>query len=172
MRVLRIFSLLALILFQTSSARGQDQRPVPCSEPEFRLFDFWVGEWEVEANGKVAGHSRITRILGDCVIFEEWESAGGGFAGKSFNRYDASDGKWHQQWVDNQGTVLELAGGREGASMILEGGATTADGQPVLHRITWTDNDDGTVRQVWENSRDEGSNWAAVFDGLYRPQGP
>ena len=154
MRFFLIISLFALIALNASSVQSQEQRPVPCSDHEFRRFDFWVGEWEVEANGKLAGRSRVTQILGDCVIFEEWESIGGGFAGKSFNRYDSIDGMWHQQWVDNQGTVLELSGNREGASMILEGRATGVDGNPVLHRITWTDNDDGSVRQVWESSRD------------------
>lgn len=171
MRSRLLVALILLLVLCPSMAQGQDQRTVPCSDPEHRLFDFWVGEWEVEANGKIAGRSRITKILGGCVIFEEWESSGGGFAGRSFNRYDTVDGNWHQQWVDNQGTVLELMGGRVGESMILEGVTIVGDEQAVLQRITWTDNDDGTVRQVWENSRDEGATWSTVFDGLYRPGG-
>jgi hypothetical protein len=27
--------------------------------------------------------------------------------------------------------------------------------------------DDGTVRQVWEKSKDDGQTWNAVFDGVY-----
>ena len=71
---MRPYWLLSLLLIPllAPSAQSQELRSVPCSDPEYRLFDFWVGEWEVEANGKLAGHSQITRTLGDCVIFEEW----------------------------------------------------------------------------------------------------
>ncbi len=38
-------------------------------------------------------------------------------------------------------------------------------GQEVLHRITWTDNEDGTVRQLWETTTN--GNVKIVFDGSY-----
>jgi hypothetical protein len=152
-------------------AKAQETPPPPCSSEEYRAFDFWIGEWEVEANGKPAGRSHVSRILDGCVIYEEWESYNGGFVGKSFNRYDRVDGLWHQTWVDNQGSSLDLAGTREGNTMILEGASIGSGGESVLNRITWIANEDGTVRQVWESSRDDGLSWATIFDGLYRPAG-
>ena len=50
--------------------------------------------------------------------------------------------------------------------MVLQGTSVTPRGTS-LNRITWTPNQDGTVRQHWENSRDEGATWQTVFDGLY-----
>jgi hypothetical protein len=41
------------------------------------------------------------------------------------------------------------------------------EGRPVKHRITWTPNADGSVRQLWESSGPNGQ-WVVVFDGLYR----
>ena len=38
----------------------------PCSGAEYRQFDFWLGEWEVESGGKRAGTNRITRVQGGC----------------------------------------------------------------------------------------------------------
>ena len=35
-------------------------------------------------------------------------------------------------------------------------------------RITWTPNADGSVRQHWETSTDDGKTWKTSFDGLYR----
>jgi hypothetical protein len=35
-------------------------------------------------------------------------------------------------------------------------------------RITWTANADGSVRQLWESSDDEGKTVTVAFDGLYR----
>ena len=51
--------------------------------------------------------------------------------------------------------------------MVLEG-KHVAGGESVVDRIAWTNNGDGTVRQVWEKSKDDGESWNAVFDGLYK----
>jgi hypothetical protein len=51
--------------------------------------------------------------------------------------------------------------------MILSGTLAAADGSgKVQHRISWTPNDDGSVRQHWESSTD-GEEWTTLFDGLY-----
>src|SRR5882672_4609826 len=85
---------------------------LPCSQPEFRQFDFWIGEWEVySTNGKKAGNSRISLMLDSCVILEEWKSVnavkGLIYAGKSFNKYNPASKQWQQTWVDNTGGSIE-----------------------------------------------------------------
>jgi hypothetical protein len=140
-------------------------KPRPCSSVEARQFDFWIGEWTVTANGKEAGTNRITSILGGCVLLEEYESPGG-YAGKSFNFYDESTGKWHQTWVDNSGLRLRLTGEFADGRMVLSG-TSQRTGKTVIDRITWHNNPDGTVRQVWDVSGDGGATWNTVFDGLY-----
>lgn len=64
----------------------------PCkAAPEYRQFDFWIGEWDVKTpQGGLAGSSSVQLILGQCIIFENWTS-GAGSAGKSFNIYDVND---------------------------------------------------------------------------------
>lgn len=159
--------LCALLSFvAVPFAQDGDAPPAPCSSDECRLFDFWIGEWEVEVGGKQAGTSSITSILGGCIIFEQWHSVKSAYAGKSFNRYDTGDGMWHQYWVDTTGGVLNLAGHYSDGKMVLEG-TSLAKGKEVLNRITWHNNEDGTVRQVWEQSPD-GDTWTKSFDGLYR----
>ena len=44
---------------------------------------------------------------------------------------------------------------------------TKADGKKYRNRITWTKNEDGTVRQLWEVLGQEG-NVSISFDGLYK----
>ena len=134
----------------------------PCSSPQFRQFDFWIGEWEVEANGKRAGSNKITSIYGGCVLEERWQGASG-VSGASFNTFDSETGLWHQAWVDSTGGRLALSGKFEKGRMQLAG--KRHDGG--IDRVTWTPNGDGTVRQVWESSKD-GRKWDIVFDGLYR----
>ena len=141
-------------------------RAAPCDAPDFRQFDFWVGEWRVETpDGKFHGTNRIEREYGDCVIHEHYIT-GRGYSGESLNIYDASRKVWHQSWVDNTGTLLVLEGHLTDGKMVLEGDAIGTDGQVSKQRITWTPNPDGTVRQLWEATDAKGA-WTTSFDGLY-----
>jgi hypothetical protein len=137
-----------------------------CDSAMHRQFDFWLGEWEVRTpNGKLAGVNRIEREYDGCVLHERYASERG-YKGESLNAFDPGRNVWHQTWVDNQGTLLLLAGGLRGASMVLEGETRDASGRPTRHRITWTPNADGSVRQHWESTDDRGR-WTTAFDGLY-----
>jgi tetratricopeptide (TPR) repeat protein len=144
----------------------------PCrANEEYRQFDFWLGEWDVSAAGQPAGTNDVRLILGDCVVFENWQGASG-LAGKSFNFYDAAEGHWRQIWVDDTGSVLDFTGGVEDGVMRYT--ATTRDhetGATTRHRLSFTPGPDGTVRQLWEQSNDDGATWQAVFDGRYVPRG-
>jgi hypothetical protein len=137
-----------------------------CEAPEHRQFDFWVGEWQVSrADGQPAGTNRITREYGGCVIHEHYTTPRG-YAGESLNAWDADRKVWHQTWVDTAGTVPLLEGRLVGNEMVLEGPGMD-EGRPIRHRITWTPNADGSVRQHWESSGADGA-WKTLFDGTYR----
>lgn len=162
---------LAVLLMMGGGAFGQDPAaqpaPRPCGQPEASQFDFWLGEWEVLAKDKVVGHNLISRIHGGCTLLEEYEATGGVFEGKSFNYFDPADDHWHQVWVDNSGTRLHLKGEFAEGRMVMSG-KRLFKGAHVIDRISWTDNSDGTVRQLWELSSDDGKSWQVLFDGLYR----
>ncbi|WP_416306657.1 hypothetical protein [Neptunicella sp. SCSIO 80796] len=140
-----------------------------CEGEKYDQFDFWLGNWTVTTPaGKLAGTNQITQEMNNCVLHEQY-STPSGYQGSSFNIYDAVFDKWHQTWVDNSGTLLELDGGLVGKNMVLQGKGKDQQGNPVLHRISWTPNDDGTVRQHWQQSDDSGEHWTTLFDGLYTP---
>jgi hypothetical protein len=142
-----------------------------CETPAHHQFDFWLGEWQVRTpDGKLAGVNRIEREYGGCVLHERY-STDKGFSGESLNAYDAGRRLWHQTWVDNQGTLLLLEGDWVGGSMVLQGETVEEGGVRTRHRITWTPNADGTVRQHWETSDDKGQ-WGTFFDGLYSRKTP
>lgn len=158
--------ILLFALF-TQSAPAPPSRPAACQGPEFAQFDFWLGEWEVLGpKGNRAGTNSITRAHGGCVVLERWSGAGG-VTGSSFNIYTPATRTWHQIWVDNGGTLLQLEGQFADGRMRLEGAGLTAKG-PMLNRITWTPQPDGSVRQFWEISTDDGKTWQTSFDGSYR----
>jgi len=144
-----------------------------CGEPARRQFDFWVGNWDVTGpqGMQVIGRSRVESRLGDCIIHEHWFGKGGTI-GESFNIYNADTRQWEQFWVDNGGNRLHLAGGIDRLGrMVLEGRHDKPDAATGIvgrERIAWTPNADGTVRQLWESSKDDGKTWVVSFDGLYR----
>jgi hypothetical protein len=163
--------LVFVLLLLVNAVQAGSPPPIACQGPEFSQFDFWVGEWDVFGpKGNPAGRNSITRTHGGCVILENWTSAGGS-TGSSFNIYTPATKKWHQIWVDSAGTLLQLEGELRNGSMTLEGEGLTPKGR-MLNRITWTPRSDGTVRQFWEISTDNGKTWQASFDGTYRKARP
>ncbi|MBT8306628.1 MAG: hypothetical protein KJN85_06800, partial [Maribacter sp.] len=76
--------------------------------------------------------------------------------------------QWEQIWIDNQGQQLHLKGNRVENQMILTSDQLkNQDGEPFQNRITWTHNENGTVRQLWEILQ-EGKEITIAFDGLYK----
>ncbi len=154
--------LMPLLTFSTLVAQQSSQLV-----PEQRQFDFWLGRWEVrDAAGTLQGRNHVEALLGGRVLQEHWQGAKGG-GGTSLNAYLPGKKVWHQTWVDDQGNVLDLEGGLEGASMVLRG-ETVARGARQLERITWTPLPDGRVRQLWQQSQDGGATWKTAFDGYYQ----
>lgn len=138
----------------------------PCkARPEFRQFDFWIGEWlPKNAQGVTVGTSSIQLILGSCIIFENWETPVS--AGKSFNLFDTRDGKWHQTWVDAKGFSTHYVGGLVDGKMVLDS-ESVQNGKKTTARMTFSKLPNGDVRQHGENSTDEGKTWTTTFDFIY-----
>ena len=142
----------------------------PCkSSADHRAFDFWIGEWDVTMNGAAAGENHVYPILEGCVLFENWTSSTGS-TGKSFNFYDRGEGMWKQVWIDDRGGVLEFTGTIRDGSLHYSATTRGANGTTTLHKLVFTPNDDGSVRQFWTQSTDGGENWQTAFDGHYEKQ--
>ena len=160
-----LFLLLSLSLFAQK----------PCSLPEFRQFDFWIGEWEAfGVNGKKGGDSKISLILDSCIILEEWTSAGVQqglqYAGKSFNTWNRAARQWQQTWVDNTGNTTSFTRGKFEDNRII----FSTDPFPfskdtiAIRRLTFFNLGIDKVRQLGELSKDRGATWATEYDLEYR----
>jgi hypothetical protein len=160
-------SFIAAFLISISSV-AQTNSCACCTEKHAE-FDFWIGNWEVtNPNGTKAGENTIEKSQGNCVLTENWTSATPGYTGTSNNFYNAKAKQWEQIWVDNSGGLLHLKGNKFGNQMILQTDKeSNAEGKTFYHRVTWTDNEDGTVRQLWETIT-EGKEIVIAFDGLYK----
>ena len=138
-----------------------DRNAHPClHSPEFRQFDYWLGEWDVEIGGQKLAKSSVQLILDDCVIFENYTGQGS-YAGKSFSLYDAASKKWEQRYVDSGGALHNWSGG------LVDGVMTFRwDHDNTFNRMTYTKEGPDRVRQVLETSAD-GKSWTKTYDGLY-----
>lgn len=145
----------------------------PCmGNAQARQFDFWIGEWDAFVNGtnNLAGHSKIERVSGGCMILENWTSAGTSYSGKSMNFVDPVSQKWKQVWVGSNGiNASEFINGeyRDGA-MRFECDGTTAQGAKALVHFYFFNQGPDQVRQFHETSVDGGKTWVTTYDFIYK----
>jgi hypothetical protein len=173
-----IKSVLAATLFASALGAQAPTPPTPCAQdPNFRQFDFWVGEWEVTPKQLPAGapkpKSRVEKILNDCVIFENWLPPQGA-GGKSFNIYNRTTKKWEQTWVDGSGSVVHFSGEVRDGNMYYTTEGPGPNGQTRRGKMTFFRISADSVRQLWEASTDDGKTWTTAFDGMYvrKPASP
>ena len=157
-------------LLMSSGAMAQPVAP-SCDDDIYRAFDFWLGEWEVfDVNGNKAGDNRITSQENGCLLLEEWTSAQG-VTGQSYNFYDTGLEKWRQVWVSVHGSIDYSGGINEDGAMVLEGESAYRTGVVAPFKGTWTLQEDGSVRQHFEQYDAEKEEWVDAFIGIYRKKG-
>ena len=144
----------------------------PCAyAAENRQFDFWLGEWSVvTSKGETAaGDSRIELILKDCVVQENWTSAGNiGYSGKSYNIYNAALKRWEQYWVDNAGGNIFFYGGlKDGAMDYWTDEIPQPDGKKLKRHLQFIKLGPDKVRQFSQGSNDGGKTWFVEYDFTY-----
>jgi hypothetical protein len=142
-----------------------------CSAPEYRQFDFWIGDWDVfdsDNPDHAVARAHISRILDGCVLLEDYAATNSAH-GQSFNIYDSSVGVWRQTWVTNRGQFLALEGKADRTGMVFTGCDRTSSGKERQVRGTWTPVSGG-VREIAVISLDGGKTWEPWFDIVFRPR--
>ena len=100
MRSMLVIGLLCALLTPTGAAQ--------CRSPEYRQFDFWVGDWDaydLPDMAKAVARIQVSSIMEGCALREVYVQKDG-LNGESFTLWDASRGRWHQSWVTNRGALL------------------------------------------------------------------
>jgi hypothetical protein len=173
----RIAAVFILLAFAAGAAARIDGGPkaaavktAPCDAPNYRQFDFWIGDWDVFDSDNLklkVARVRVEPILNGCVLRETYEATDG-HQGQSFSIFDASRQVWHQSWVTNSGQLLIVEGGMQSGAMILNGVDRTPDGKERRVRGIWKAASAG-VRESATRSIDGGLTWKPWFDLLFRP---
>jgi hypothetical protein len=152
---------LALAACVTAQAQATDE---PCSAPEYRQMDFWLGSWDVRWDATPgipagSGTNTITREYGNCVIQEQFDGgvSTGGLIGHSVSVYHAPAQLWRQTWVDNRGGYFALTGGPVGDDFVL---TNTRLGEQAPHlRMIYEDIGPDSLTWRWQRSAD-GQTWS------------
>lgn len=164
----------ALALAVPPPSDAQDDRPKPCSSPEARQLDFWIGEWTLTSRARIgpgeddfasgAASNNIRAVLDGCVILENFDgmTAAEGFRGMSVSSWNPALGKWQQTWVDNAGGYLDFVGGMEGDKMILSREAER-EGVKFLQRMVFENITADSLDWLWERSDDQGETWTLLW---------
>ena len=134
------------------------------------LISGWVNGMSIKPGGdaKVAD-SRIERKHNGCAEIESWMPLRGA-GGTSLNHWDTNAGVWRQKWVGSSPGAVEFTGGVTEGKMVLTGIWPSPGAPLTLVRMSYTANEDGSVRQFGESSTDHGVSWQSAFDFTYRPK--
>lgn len=165
---------LALALCALSAVAQTTAQPKPCTEPEQKQLDFWVGSWELSWPGQTAsetqhGTNRIERIMEGCVVEENFSGDEAmHLRGMSVSMFNSRTAKWQQTWVDNEGGYLDFVGEFKDGQMILGREATGPNGAKILQRMVWKNITPNEFDWSWESSKDGGKTWQVMWPIHYK----
>jgi len=164
----RVTLMLWVVVMAATPLWAQTNQAPPCSAPEFRQLDFWVGNWDLEFTKPDGSIGKATnRIVkdeyGSCVISEHFRMpggpAGGDYIGGSHSIYDVQTKSWRQVWVDNGGGYFDLRGGPvTGQPHIFELVNVEPRGpQQRTMRMIWQDVTPRSLTWKWQSQEADGS---------------
>jgi tetratricopeptide (TPR) repeat protein len=153
-----------------STLREKAQRTLtPCaSDTVYQRLAFWVGEWDVKSAAQQrAGASSVKSVSGGCAIYENWTDPLG-TEGKSLTTWNPATGQYQQFWVAQRANVTEYRRGEwKNGGLVLIAEGPPRNNSKTLIRMTLSPNGSGVVRQMFENSSDDGATWSLTGDLYY-----
>lgn len=148
--------------------------PQPCSEPEQKQLEFWVGNWDLTWPGQNAGETghgtnSVKRVMDGCVVQENFSGERSmHLRGTSVSLFDARSGRWKQTWVDNEGGYLDFTGEFKDGQMVLARDFVKPDGSKVEQRMVFKNITPSEFDWSWERSLDGGKTWQVMWPIHYK----
>lgn len=135
------------------------------------LFDFWVGDWNLEwinADGsKSYGTNKIEKTLDGKVIQENFRYPKGGAKGISISVYNTKQKTWHQAWADNGGSYYDFEGAVDGEKRIFKTKEKEVNGTKVTQRMVFYNIQTNSMSWDWELTKDDGKSWQLQWRIFY-----
>lgn len=170
-------ALCLALAIASAGAASLDFASSPCSAPEARQFDFWIGEWDVlnrhlmpDGVWKNSGRAtnKVYSVLDGCAIIEHWEGALGGrpLYGFSIRAWDSGSRTWK--------LVLNWPSPDSPRFGLLEGVFTHGRGEffyehldedqnEIRERYTFSDATEDSLRWDAARSSDDGVTWSTYW---------
>ena len=157
MKIIAIFFSLIFLLSLNASAQNSKS-----------TFDFWVGEWNAYWNDSLKGVNKITKILDERIVQENFSTDDKTFTGSSWTAYDSASNIWKQTWVDNSGAYMTFTGGQEGGDVALYSGEKKGkNGKSYYMRMIFQNIESESFDWNWQRSHDQIS-WNTVWAIKYK----
>ena len=141
-------------------------------ENQAKAFDFWVGNWDLEWNGKdnqiMKGTNSIVKILDGTVLQENFKDPVSGFKGTSISVYNKKKNEWHQAWADNQGGYYDFIGEIDENKRIFKTIPKEINGKIIIQRMVFYNITPTSITWDWESSSDNGENWKLLWKIKYK----
>jgi hypothetical protein len=151
-----LFTLMILVAMPCLKAQTLDDKS----------FDFWLGKWDLTwtgPNGTLEkGTNHIHTIMDGKVIQENFEALTGaqkGFKGISISVYTPASKSWHQTWMDNQSSNINLMGASDGDKRIFQTEEVVVNGKKITSRMVFYDITENSFTWDWEQSNDKELTW-------------
>jgi uncharacterized protein YodC (DUF2158 family) len=149
---------------------------MPKPGPGHQILNRLAGQWEGDESmypsqwdpkGGVARGRMSSRVaLGGFALLSDYEQSRDGrvtYQGHSVVTFDSKSGSYLMHWFDCMGGAAEIFTGRFDGNVL-----TVAHGGPGMHARMAYDVTDGDVMKTRMEMSSDGTEWRALFDGVYR----
>lgn len=164
--------LASALLVSPASAQAPN-----CTSEQYRRFAPLEGEWESVwiARNQVVGRYRFDATSGGCALAQSWTGAPATPGrGTGLIAYSPADRTWHRFWTDDTGTwEMMTAPAGDGPAVTWNGQRTDPNDPTRLLpiRLTQEMTPEGTIREVYQISRNGGESWTPFGQFLLRRVG-
>lgn len=180
--IMKTGPLLQFMLLAAASPCIWAQNPQPCTSPEARAFDFWIGNWRIEQHIlqqdetwlALKAKTSVLPALEGCALIEHWEGKVQFFwegmqqpermTGLSVRAYDPQTEKWYIHWMN---TRTPHFGGAYAGNFKDGRGTFTREWETPqgkrLGRITFSEIMPQSVTWELAVSGDDGQDWTTLW---------
>jgi hypothetical protein len=142
------------------------ERAWPCfSDSGAKGLDFLVGDWDLRTmTGQTVQHTIIRKELANCGLVQH-DTVPNGYVAVAMHQWDRGEKLWRQGYADVRGVFTSWRGRAAEARIAYI--QDSVPGSAHRQRSTFWRVDSNQVRQVFEESENNGGTWRVTFDGLY-----
>jgi hypothetical protein len=140
----------------------QSRRPCPARSRNPANLIFGLAEGQ-----QGSGTNKIRKVLGGCVIEENFSTVDQSFIGKSWSVYNSQKREWQQTWVDNRGGYLLFTGAITDGKMELRTQQFERKGKIYISRMVFENISENSLDWNWQRSEDNGKTWVDLWNIHY-----